>query len=191
MAGDCELGQRSRDVEVRRMAERDGVNLACGDQSAQNFAHLAARGERSKEHLDLFHAGGDHGLQVDGGKHGDRGDLRGGSAFGDGLLEAGAQQLPFGGLPGSGDDRNDAQLLPELGDGAQNGDFSHFAAERMLELRDGGVAGLKLLVGLDGELRNLARTGQLRAAAPVAIAAQGIDIGQNPAATTKSGCSPG
>ena len=49
-----------------------------------------------------------------------------------------------------------------------------------LSCGDGGVARLKKLVGLNGELRNLARTGQLRAAAPVAIAAQSIDVGQNP-----------
>ena len=49
-----------------------------------------------------------------------------------------------------------------------------------LQLRDGRVACFKLLVGLDRELRNLARAGQLRAAAPVAIAAKRIHVGQNP-----------
>jgi hypothetical protein len=43
--------------------------LARGDQSAENFAHLAAGRERSQKHLNLFHAGGDNCLQVDGGKH--------------------------------------------------------------------------------------------------------------------------
>ena len=57
----------------------------------------------------------------------------------------------------------------------------------MLQLRDGGVAGFKELVGLDGQLRNLARSSQLRAAAPVAIAAQGIDVGQNPGGHHKVG----
>ena len=84
------------------------------------------------------------------------------------------------GLAGRRDHRNDAQLLPELSDGAQNRGLRHFAAQRVLQLRDGGVARLQQLVGLDGQLRNLARTGQLRAATPVAVAAQGIHVGQNP-----------
>ncbi len=76
--------------------------------------------------------------------------------------------------------RNNAQLLPEFGDGAENSGFRHLAAERMPQLRDGGVARLKMLVGLDGQRRNLARSRQLRAAPPVAIAAKSIDVGQNP-----------
>ena len=70
------------------MAQRDGVHLAGGHQAAEHFAHLAARRQRGQEQLDLFHAGGDHRLQIDGGKHRNGRDLRGGSAFGDGLLEA-------------------------------------------------------------------------------------------------------
>ena len=90
-------------------------------------------------------------------------------------------------LPGRGDHRNDAQLLPQFGDGAQNRRFRHFPAQRVLQLRDGGVAGFKKLVGLDGELRNRARPGQLRAAPPVAVAAQGVDVRQNPAGHDKIG----
>ncbi len=98
-----------------------------------------------------------------------------------------AEQLPLGRLAGSGDDRNDAKLLPKLGDGAQNGGFGHFPTQRLRELGKGGVARLQQFVGLDGQLRNLARAGQLRAAAPVAVAAQGIDVGQNPASHHKVG----
>ena len=96
MAGGSKLGQRSGNVEVRRVAQGDGVHLARGHQAAKHFAHLAARGQRSQEHLHLFHAGGNDGLQIDGSKHGDGGDLRSGCAFGNGLLEASAQQLPLG-----------------------------------------------------------------------------------------------
>ena len=45
---------------------------------------------------------------------------------------------------------------------------------------NGGVAGFKQLVGLDGQRRYLARSGQLRAAPPVAVAAQSVDVGQYP-----------
>ena len=64
---------------------------------------------------------------------------------------------------------------------AQNSGFGDFPTQCMLQTGDGCVACLKLLVGLHRQLRNLARTGQLRAAAPVAVAAQRIHIGQNPA----------
>jgi hypothetical protein len=45
------------------------MNLARGYQTTKDFAHLAAGRERSQKHLDLFHAGGDDSLQIDGGKH--------------------------------------------------------------------------------------------------------------------------
>ncbi len=54
-----------------------------------------------------------------------------------------AQQLPLGGLAGRRDHGNDAKLLPELGDGAQNGAFGYFPAQRMSESGDGGVARLQ------------------------------------------------
>jgi hypothetical protein len=76
------------------------MHLAGGHQAAKHFAYFAARGERRQEQLDVFHAGRDHGLQVDGGKHRDRRYLRGGCAFGNGFLEALAKQLPLGRLAG-------------------------------------------------------------------------------------------
>ena len=74
------------------------MHLPGSHQSAKHFAHFAAGGQRSQEHLNLFHAGGDDCLQIDGSEHGDRGDLRGGGTLGNGLLEARAQQLPLCGL---------------------------------------------------------------------------------------------
>jgi len=94
------------------MPQRDGVDLAGGDQAAQHFTHLAAGGERRQVELDLFHTGGDHCLQVNRGKHRDGGHLRSGGAFCNGFLEAQAEQLPLSSLAGSGDNRNDAKLLP-------------------------------------------------------------------------------
>jgi hypothetical protein len=175
--GNSKLGQRSSYIKVRCVAHRDGVHLARGNQAAQHFAHLAARGQRREEQFDLFHAGGDHSLQIDGGEHRDRSDLRGGGAFGNGFLETVAQQLPLGGLSDGGDGGDDAKLLPELGNGAQNGHFSDFAAQGMGELGNVCIAQFQLLVGLHSQLRNLAGAGQLRAAAPVAVASEGIDVG--------------
>ena len=167
------------------MAERNGVDLASGDQAAQNFTDLAACCERGQEHLHFFHACGDDCLQVDRSKHGDGGDLRSGRALSNRLLEARAEELPFGSGAGSRDDRDDAKLLPKLGDGAQNSAFCDFAAQGVLERRDGCIACFKQFVGLDGELRNLARAGKLRAAGPVAIAAKGVHVGQNPSGHNK------
>jgi hypothetical protein len=73
------------------MTQRDGVHLAGGYQSAEHLANLAARGKRRQEKLDLFHAGRDYGLQIDGGKYRDRRHLRGGCAFGNGFLESRAE----------------------------------------------------------------------------------------------------
>ena len=73
------------------------------------------------------------------------------------------------------------------GDGANNGDFADFASQRLLQVGDVGIAGFKVLVDMDGELGNLARSSELRAAAPVAIAAECIHVGQNPGGNDEIG----
>lgn len=64
-----ELRQCAGNVEEGRVTQRDGVNLTCGDQSAQHLTHFAACGKRGEEELNFFHAGGDDRLQVDRGEH--------------------------------------------------------------------------------------------------------------------------
>src|ERR1700749_3576664 len=96
-----------------------------------------------------------------------------------------AKQLPLGRLAGRSDHGNNAKLLPELSDGTNNGRFSGAVAQSMLELRDRSVARFELLVGLYGQLRNGARTGQLWIASPIAIASEGIHIRQNPGGYNK------
>ena len=54
--------------------------------------------------------------------------------------------MPLGSLAGSGDDWNDAELLPEFGDGAQNSAFCHFPAQRMGEFGKSCVARFQQLV---------------------------------------------
>jgi hypothetical protein len=76
------------------------MHLASGYESAKYLANFAASGKRRQEKLDLFHAGRDNGLQIDGGKHRDRRHLRSGCAFGNGFLVTCAKQLPFGRLAG-------------------------------------------------------------------------------------------
>jgi len=89
--------------------------------------------------------------------------------------------LPLGCLASGGDYRDDAQLLPKLGDGADDRRLGDFPAQGLLQMSNGCVATFQLLVDVHCELRNLPRAGQLRAASPVAIAAKGINIGKNPA----------
>jgi len=45
---------------------------------------------------------------------------------------------------------------------------------------DIGVAGFKVLINVDGELRNLTRSSQLRATPPVTISTERIHVGQDP-----------
>jgi hypothetical protein len=84
-------------------------------------------------------------------------------------LIAVAQELPLGSLAWSRDNRDDPQLLPKLADRPQHGCFGHFPAKCVLQAGNVGVARLKQFVGLHGQLRNLARTCQLRAASPITI----------------------
>jgi len=175
-----ELWQGPGYVEVRRVSEGDGVDLPGCDQAANDFAYLAARGERGEEQLHVFHAGSDGGLQVDGGKYRNSRYLRGGSSLGDSALEARAEQLPLGGLAAGGNDRNDAELLPEFGNGADHCGLGDFLAKRLFQVGNVGVAGFKVLINVDGELRNLTRSSQLRATPPVTISTERIHVGQDP-----------
>jgi hypothetical protein len=51
----------------------------------------------------------------------------------------------------------------------------------------GIVPGFQQLIDVDSELGDLARSSQLRATAPVAIAAESIDVGQNPGSDNEIG----
>jgi hypothetical protein len=158
------------------------MHLTRGNQATQNLAHLAAGGKRGQEQLDIFHTGGDHGLQVDGCQHGYSRDLRGGGTLGNSFLVTLAEQLPLSSLARGRNDGDNAKLLPKLGDSAQNSGFGHFSSQCAGELAQGCVtACVQQLVSLNGQLRNLARTCQLGNAAPVTVAAQGINVRKNPA----------
>jgi hypothetical protein len=162
------------------MTKGDGVNLAGRHQTANDLAYLAACGERGQEQFHIFHAGGDGCLQVNRRKYRNRCNLRGGSTFRNSALEAGSEQLPLGCFSASRDHWDDTKLLPELRDGTNDRRLGHFPAQSLFQMRYIGVPGFKLLVDMDGELRNLSRSGQLRAATPVAISAKRIDIRKNP-----------
>jgi hypothetical protein len=163
------------------------MDLTRGDKATQYFAHLAPRGQRGEEELNLFHAGGDYGLEIDGGKHRNRRDLRRRGAFSDGLLIAMAKKLPFGRLSCCRNRGNDAELLPEFGDGANNRGFAHFASKSVLQLGNGQFIGFKELVGLNRQLRHGSGPGELGAAAPVPIAAESVDVRQYPGGNDKVG----
>jgi hypothetical protein len=167
------------------MTDGKRVDLARRYKAAQHFAHLAASCEGSQEQFNLFHARGNHSLKIDRSQHGDRRHLRRRSSFSNGLLIALAQELPLGSLARRRDNWNDPQLLPQLGDGSQHGCFGNFTAQRVLQAGDCGVTRLKHLVSLHSELRYLARTRQLWAATPVAVAAECVHIRQNPACHDK------
>ena len=87
-------------------------------------------------------------------------------------------KLPLGRLPTGCDYRDDAQLLPELRDGANDGGLGDFASQGLLQVGDVVVATFQLLVDMHCELRNLAGSRQLRAAPPIAIAAERVHMGR-------------
>ena len=72
------------------------------------------------------------------------------------------------------------KLLPKLSDGANDRGLGDFRPRACFSWDTVASPASKLLVNMDCELRNLPRSGQLRAATPVAIAAERIDVGQNP-----------
>ena len=66
-------------------------------------------------------------------------------------------------------------------EGAEDGGLGDFTAEGIANLDCGKICRIKLLGGQDGELRNLSRAGELGRTAPVAVAAESINIGKHPA----------
>lgn len=169
------------------MAKRYGMHLPGGDETAEDFAYLAARCERGQEQLDVFHAGSDYGLQVNGREDRDGRDLRSGCSLGNGFLEAEPEQLPLGRLAGRGDDRNNTELLPKLSNGTEHGGFRNFPAQGVLKLWNCCFRNFKQLVCLHGELRYLAGPGELGAATPVPVATERIHVGQYPGGDHKIG----
>jgi hypothetical protein len=88
------------------------MDLARGYQSAQYLAHFASRGQWGKKKLNLFHARSDYSLEINRCEDGNRSDLGGRCALGNGFLIALAKQLPLRRLACSRNRGNDAKLLP-------------------------------------------------------------------------------
>src|SRR6185437_157621 len=148
--GRDKLRQSSSDIKMSRLSKLDGVHLARRKQTSQDFAHLAARGQRREKELYFFHAGGDDGLEINGGEHRDRRNLRSGCTLSDSFLKARAQQLPTRGGAGRRNHRKNTELLPKLCNCAKDSGFTHFPTQRVLELRNGRLAAFEKLVSLNG-----------------------------------------
>ena len=95
------------------------------------------------------------------------------------LGKAGGDGLPDGGLTAGLRNGEDAQLLPELGQGAKNGSLGDFLAEVSDEVVGGFGAVLdEQGVGVGGERRDLAGARGGRRLLPGFVAAKGEDEGE-------------
>ena len=106
-----------------------GFELAGGEQRVDDVADARAGGEGREEGLDLFFGGDDGLAEIERDEGGEGGGLAGvGSGF-DLLGEAGGGELPEGGCAVGLGDGEDAEVLPELGERAEDGGLGDLFAE--------------------------------------------------------------
>ena len=107
----------------------DGIELAGGDERVDDVADTRTGGQRGEEGFDLGLGGYDGLAEVEGDERGESGGLTGvGSGF-ELLGEAGGGELPEGWSAVLLGDGEDAEVLPELGEGAEDGGFGDLFAE--------------------------------------------------------------
>ena len=124
-----EGGEFAGDVEDGAAFDGDGFKLACGEERVDDVADARAGGEGREEGLDLFFGRDDGLAEVERDECRERGGLAGvGSGF-DLLGETGGGELPEGGCAVGLRDGEDAEVLPEFGEGAEDGGLGDLFAE--------------------------------------------------------------
>ena len=130
--GSCdgeEGGEFAGDVKDGAAFDGDGFELAGGEERVDDVADARAGGDGREEGFDLFFGRYDGLAEVERDEGGERGGLAGvGSGF-DLLGEAGGGELPEGGCAVGLGDGKDAEVLPELGEGAEDGGLGDLFAE--------------------------------------------------------------
>ena len=107
----------------------DGFELACGEERVDDVADARTRGDGREEGFDLFFGRYDGLAEVERDEGRERGGLAGvGSRF-DLLGEAGGGELPEGRRAVGLRDGEDAEVLPEFGEGAEDGGLGDLFAE--------------------------------------------------------------
>ena len=135
-----EGGELAGDVEDGLAFDGDGLELAGGEERVDDVADARSCGERREEGLDLFFGRDDGLAEVERDESRESGGLSGvGSGF-DLLGEAGGDEFPKGGCAVGWRDGEDAEMLPELGEGAEDGGLGDLFTELRGEVV-GGEAG--------------------------------------------------
>ena len=157
----------------------NGFELARAGEGVEDVAHTRAGGEWRKEGLDLVFGSEDGLTEIEGDEGRERGGLAGVGTGLDLLGEAGGDGLPEGWLIAGLRNGKDAELLPELGERAEDGSLGDFLAQ----ISDQIVRSLRTIfdeqsVSISGERRNLHSAGGGGWLLPRLVAAQGKDEGK-------------
>ena len=122
----------------------DGFELASGDERVDDVADARAGGDGREEGFDLFLRRYDGLAEVERDEGRESGGLACvGSGF-DLFGEAGGGELPEGGGAVGLRDGEDAEVLPELGEGAEDGGLGDLFAELRGEVVGGEAGGVSL-----------------------------------------------
>ena len=135
-----EDGEFAGDVEDGAAFDGDGFELAGGEERVDDVADARAGGDGREEGLDLFFGRDDGLAEVERDEGRESGGLAGvGSGF-DLFGEAGGGEFPEGWGAVGLRDGEDAEVLPEFGEGAKDGGLGDLFAELGGEVV-GGEAG--------------------------------------------------
>src|SRR5207248_10095994 len=123
-----EGGEFAGDVEYGAAVDSYGFELAGGEERVDDVANARSGGEGGEEDFDLFFRRCDGLAEIEGDESREGGGLAGvGSGF-DLLGEPGGGELPQGGGAVKLGDGEHAEMLPEFGEGAEDGGRSDFFA---------------------------------------------------------------
>ena len=123
-----ERGEFAGDVQDGAAFDRYRFELAGGEERVDDVANARAGGDGGEEGFDVLFAGYDGLAEIERDERRESGGLAGvGSGF-DLLGEAGGGELPLGGCAVGLRDGQDAEVLPEFGESAEDGGFGDLFA---------------------------------------------------------------
>ena len=167
-------------MEVGFAFDDEGVELASGGKGVEDVSDAGAGGERGEKGFDLVFGAEDGLSEVERDQGGEGGGLAGvGSGF-DLFGEPCADRFPKCGGAAGLEDGKDAEVLPELRQGAEDRCFGDLLAEVGDEVigRARAIFG-EQGVGVEGKWRDLGRARVGGRLLPGFVAAQGEDVGQD------------
>ncbi len=144
-----------------------------------HIANARAGGDGREEGFDILFAGYDGLAEIERDERRERGGLAGVGSGLDLLGEARGGELPEGGSSVGLRNGEDAEVLPEFGEGAEDGGLGDLFAELGCQIvgGEGDALGQKI-VGGKGEGRDLGGPAGGRRLLPGFVAAEGEDVGE-------------